>query len=180
MHEVLFYLFAVMTLVPAVLLVASRNTVNGAMLMIASFVGTAALFAMLGAYLLAVLQVMVYVGAVVVLFLFIIMMIGGGKTDGFSRQELRNAILGLAFFVLLAACPLLVVVSGRGGVAPVGELPPPASSASNFGLLLFTKYQLPFEITGFLLLAAMVGVIYITKRAPEAEKSSTEADAASK
>jgi NADH-quinone oxidoreductase subunit J len=178
MHEVLFYLFAALTLVPAILMVTSRNTVNGAMLMIASFVGTATLFAMLSAFLLAVLQILVYVGAVVVLFLFIIMMMGVAKPARLTVADMRKFLIGLSFFVLLAACPLLALMSGRGGAEPAAELPAPAASASNFGLMLFTKYQLPFEITGFLLLAAMVGVIYVSQRTPDAEKPSTEADVA--
>jgi NADH:ubiquinone oxidoreductase subunit 6 (subunit J) len=77
----------------------------------------------------------------------------------------------LAFFVALAACPVLAIVSTRGGVAPGAQDVSAASSAANFGMLLFTKYQLLFELTGFLLLAAMVGVIYISARAPAAETS---------
>ncbi len=163
MHEVLFYLFAAMTLLPAVMLVCSRNTVNAAMLMIVSFVGTAALFAMLQAYLLSVLQIMVYAGAVVVLFLFIIMLLDAGRIKSL-KGRIRQIIVPLAFFVALSILPVLAILSGRGGEAQIGEAVAPASSAEQFGLLLFTKYQLPFELTGFLLLAAMVGVIFISRR----------------
>jgi len=170
MPEVLFYLFAAMTLVPALLMVASRNTVNCAMLMIVSFVGTASLFALLQAFLLTVLQIMVYAGAIVVLFLFIIMLLDVGRVRA-VRGGAGKLVCALVFFVALAACPVLAILSSRGGAAPVGEAVPAASSAANFGMLLFTKYQLPFELTGFLLLAAMVGVIYISRRAPAAEPS---------
>jgi len=174
MHEVLFYLFAAMTLVPALMLVTSRNTVNGAMLMIVSFIGTASLFAMLQAYLLTVLQIMVYAGAVVVLFLFIIMLLDVSRLKSF-KGSIHKMIAPLAFFVALALCPLLAILSGRGGDVPAGEAVSAASSAANFGMLLFTKYQLPFELTGFLLLAAMVGVIFISKRSTPAESSKAAA-----
>jgi NADH-quinone oxidoreductase subunit J len=176
MHDVLFYLFAALTLLPAVVLVASRNTVNAVMMMILSFVGAACLFAMLQAYLLAVLQIMVYVGAVIVLFLFIVMLLGvGGKRS--LRDSLGNTVAGLAFFVLLAGCGLIAIASGNGGMAPGGEVAAPAASASNFGLLLFTKYQLPFELTGFLLLAAMIGVIHISRNSPVEKKTVSEPEA---
>jgi NADH-quinone oxidoreductase subunit J len=168
MHEVLFYLFAALVLVPAILLVASRNTVNGAMLMIVSLVGTASLYAMLQAYLLAVLQIMVYVGAVVVLFVMIVMLIGVGNSK-FLRADIRNIAAAGAFFILLAGCPILAISAGRGGMAPAGEVVAPASSASNIVMLLFTKYQLAFELTGFLLLSALVGVIFISQRTQESK-----------
>ena len=176
MHDVLFYLFAALTLLPAVWLVASRNTVNAVMMMILSFVGAACLFAMLQAYLLAVLQIMVYVGAVIVLFLFIVMLLGvGGKRS--IKASLGNTVAGLAFFILLAGCGLIAIASGNGGMAPGGDPVAPAASAANFGLLLFTKYQLPFELIGFLLLAAMIGVIYISRRQLVQENTATTQEA---
>ncbi|HNX04534.1 MAG TPA: NADH-quinone oxidoreductase subunit J [Opitutales bacterium] len=174
MQELLFLIFAAITVIPAVMLVASRNSVNSAMLMILSFVGTAALFALLEAYLLAVLQIIVYVGAVVVLFLFIAMLVGSGSQK-LARRDFRNIAFALAAFVALSACSLAAIASGRGGQMPVAGAEAPASSASGFGFILFTKYQLPFEITGFLLLAAMVGVIWISRR-QKAPDSPAEAE----
>jgi len=176
MQDALFYIFAALTLIPAILLVCSRNAVNSAMLFIASLLGTATLFAMLGAYLLSVLQVLVYVGTGVILFLFVVMLVGAGKGGKPSQREVRKTIVGLGFLVLLAGCPLSVIFSGLGGAAQAGAEKVPASSAANFGLLLFTKYQLPFEIVGFLLLAAMVGVIYVSRPAQNAAKSTEEAE----
>jgi NADH-quinone oxidoreductase subunit J len=171
MHEVLFYLFAALTVIPALMLIFSRSTVNGAMLMIASFVGTAAMFALLQAYLLAVLQIMVYVGAVVVLFLFIVMLLGANKLT-LKASDFRKIAVGVAFLVALAVLPIVAIISGRGGEVTTGEAVAPASSASSFGYLLFTKYQLPFELTGMLLLAAMIGVVYISRRT-QPEKTAT-------
>jgi NADH-quinone oxidoreductase subunit J len=176
MQEALFYIFAALTIVPALLLICSRNAVNAAMLFIASLFGTATLFAMMGAYLLSVLQVLVYVGTGVILFLFVVMLMGAGKGGKITQTEVRKGIIGLAFLVLLTGCPLSVILSGLGGAAQSGAQPVPASNVTNFGFLLFTKYQLPFEIIGFLLLAAMVGVIYVSKPqdAPKPEKEAAE------
>lgn len=184
MHEALFYLFAVLTLVPALLLVTSRNAVNGAMLMIVSFVGTAALFALLQAYLLAILQVLVYAGAVVVLFLFIIMLLNVERMASPKPRTLGVAASVVALALLVTGV-VAVVWSGRGGPVPTQGVEAPASLAINFGYLLFTKYMLPFQLTGFLLLAAMIGVIFLSKKtkaaavagAPAQRASLTHADA---
>jgi NADH-quinone oxidoreductase subunit J len=132
MLEALFYVFAVLTLVPALLLVTSRNAVNGAMFMIVSFVGTAALFALLQADLLAILQVLVYAGAVVVLFLFIIMLLDVGKMPSHKARLLSLAASVLAV-ALLATGVAAVVWSGRGGPLPQAGAEAPASVAARFG-----------------------------------------------
>jgi NADH-quinone oxidoreductase subunit J len=163
MLEALFYVFAVLTLVPALLLVTSRNAVNGAMFMIVSFVGTAALYGLLQAYLLAILQVLVYAGAVVVLFLFIIMLLDVERP---TARKVRALSLGasVAALCLMVVGVVAVVWSGRGGAAPALGVDAPASVAARFGYELFTRYMLPFQWTGFLLLAAMIGVIFISKK----------------
>ena len=176
MQEAFFYIFAALTLIPAIALVCSRKPVNGAMLFIASLFGTATLFALLGAYLLSVLQILVYVGTGIILFLFIVMLMGAGRGGKPTQGQVRKALVGLGFFVLLAGCPITVILSGLGGNAQAGSETVPAASATNFGLLLFTKYQLPFEIIGFLLLAAMIGVIYISRPVRAPAKSIEEAD----
>jgi NADH-quinone oxidoreductase subunit J len=172
MQDILFYIFAALTILPAVALVFSRKSVNSAMLMILSFIGTAALFALLQAYLLAVLQVVVYVGAVIVLFLFIAMLVGAGSPK-LAKRDFRNMALASGVFVLLSLFGIAAIA--KTGVGTDALPVSPASSAANFGLILFTKYQLAFEITGFLLLAAMVGVIFISKR-PDSGDTTTEAE----
>lgn len=163
MLEALFYLFAALTLVPALLLVTSRNAVNGAMFMIASFVGTAAMFALLQAYLLAILQVLVYAGAVVVLFLFIVMLLNVSEASA-KRPRTFSLAAGIIAFLLLVTGVVAVVTSGRAVELRNDGIAAPASVAANFGFELFTKYMLPFQIAGFLLLAAMIGVIFISKK----------------
>lgn len=175
MIDILFYVFAAITLISALLMVVSPNAVNGAMCMIVAFVSTAALFVLLEAYFLAILQVLVYAGAVMVLFLFIIMLLDVDKeTSHFLKDKLTlgASIAGFALLVILICAAfagaqhlpettLLAVAEN-----PTGESLgiPFTTSAKSFGYSLFTKYMLPFQVTGFLLLAAMIGVIVVSKR----------------
>ena len=178
MLDILFFIFAAITLVFALLVVINPNVVNGAMCMIISFVGTAALFVLLEAYFLAVLQVLVYAGAVMVLFLFIIMLLDADRDTSRLLKDkvtLAGSIAGFALLVVLICAafvgsdhlpePALLPVAEN----PTGEGPgiPFTTSAKSFGYSLFTKYMLPFQVTGFLLLAAMIGVIVVSKKHQE-------------
>lgn len=187
MLDTLFYVFSAITLVSALLMVLSPNAVNGALCMIISFVGTAALFVLLEAYFIAVLQILVYAGAVMVLFLFIIMLLNVEKGEGGGyakdRISLAASIIGFALVVVLVAASF-----GSGehlpepGLVEVAENPIGASggfefstAVKSFGYSLFSKYMLPFQVAGFLLLAGMIGVIVVSKKPPEdteSEKSS--------
>ncbi len=179
MPDLLFYVFSALTLVSAVLMVLSPNAVNGAMCMIVSFVGTAALFVLLEAYFLAILQVLVYAGAVMVLFLFIIMLldVDDGEGDRFVRDKLSVAAAVASFLLLVLLAAGLFGGAGHlpePGLLPVAPEPagseaalPFTTSAKSFGYGLFTKYMLPFQVTGFLLLAAMLGVIVVSKKHKE-------------
>ncbi|NBB80589.1 MAG: hypothetical protein GVY36_14285 [Verrucomicrobia bacterium] len=156
-------------------MVINPNVVNGAMCMIISFVGTAALFVLLEAYFLAVLQVLVYAGAVMVLFLFIIMLLDADRDTSRLLKDkvtLAGSIAGFALLVVL----ICAAFAGADhlpepALLPVAENPtgegsgiPFTTSAKSFGYSLFTKYMLPFQVTGFLLLAAMIGVIVVSKK----------------
>lgn len=180
MLDILFYIFAAITLISALLMVLSPNAVNGAICMIVCFVNTAAMFVLLEAYFLAILQVLVYAGAVMVLFLFIIMLLDVDK-DGSNfwkeKMTLTGSIMG---FALLA---ILIFSTFAGGeylpepaLSAVAENPtgegvgiPFTTSAKSFGYSLFTKYMLPFQVTGFLLLAAMIGVIVVSRKQEDAK-----------
>jgi len=171
MPDPLFVFFAALTLGAAVMLVASRNAVTSAMGMILALVGIAAEFFLLDAYFLGVLQILVYAGAVMVLFLFIIMLLDTDKPA--TRYPWAKAAGGLALFLLLAAGVLaLFLHSGALDRSP-GATPPElaanpgdyATSAKAFGRLLYTKYMLPLQLAGLLLLLALVGVVNLSKDA---------------
>ena len=175
MLDLLFYVFSAVTLIAAVFMVVLPNAVNGAMSMIVSFLGTAALFVLLEAYFLAIIQVLVYAGAVMVLFLFIIMLLDvdkeGGSIEYKHKLTTVASIIGFVLFVMLV-CSLF---SGdhlpEPKLLPVSDSPtefadgiPFTTSSKSIGYSLFTKYMLPFQVTGFLLLSAMIGVIVVSKK----------------
>ncbi|MGK0176770.1 MAG: NADH-quinone oxidoreductase subunit J [Lentimonas sp.] len=180
MLDLLFYIFAAVTLISAVLMVLLPNAVNGAMCMIVSFLGTAGLFVLLEAYFLAIIQVLVYAGAVMVLFLFIIMLLDVEKEGGVI--EYKHKLTTGASVIGFALVTMLVCSLFSGGYLPEPELLPVlenpvefengvpfTTSSKSFGYSLFTKYMLPFQVTGFLLLSAMIGVIVVSKRPKELE-----------
>ena len=161
---ILFYVFAFLTLVFGFLVVAnpfSLNPVTSAMFLVLTMVALAGLFVLLQAFFLAAVQVLVYAGAVMVLFLFVIMLL---DLKAEERQRIRLAALvaglvsagglGFVFFrSLLQATPL-----------PVERSPTLQGGPVELGNLLFTKYLLPFEIVSVLLLVAMVGAVLLSKK----------------
>ena len=156
-------------------MVTSRHPVSAAMYMIISLVSVAALFVLLEAFFLAILQVLVYAGAVMVLFLFIIMLLDVGPEGGkVSRVKMLSGLAGCLSVGILVILLLQFVVIGNGSLEnwklidlsePVnGDSLNFSTSLKNFGYGLFTKYMLPLQVAGFLLLAAMVGVIVLSKK----------------
>lgn len=175
MVEYFYYFFAALTLISALLVVVCRNTVNSALFMILSFLGMAGLFLMLEAFFLAILQVLVYAGAVMVLFLFVIMLLDVEATEK-SRPTWVTLLASLVAFVALAMGALYVFYEPDSAKLFVQQLPevqtmptdaaPMAftTSVRSFGYGLFSKYMLPFQLAGFLLLVAVIGIILISKR----------------
>ncbi len=166
MAEFPFYLFAFLTVLAAAGVVVNRNAVNAALCLLLSFMGMAALFVLLGAYFLAVLQVLVYAGAVAVLFLFVIMLFD--VKGGDPRKPYRKIAAGsglLAFALLIAGVLALAKHGQLAAAAPVTTMP--GGDLKDYGSLLFTKYLLPVEMTGFLLLISMMGVAMLSRKHQE-------------
>ena len=176
----LFYLFAALAIGAGVFMIASRNPVNAAMGMIASLVAVAADYFLLDAPFLGVLQILVQAGAVMVLFLFIIMLLDVDKTarakvtrgKWISGVLILSVLVGAAaWFVLNSGLPEAIPARPSAATAPLpvpsGPLPH-EETARAFGLGLFTKYMLPIQIAGFLLLSAMIGVVSLSKRPKDA------------
>lgn len=167
MQDFFFYLFAAMTLLPALGMIVSRNPVNSAMYLILSLLGVAGFFVGLETYFLAALQILVYAGAVVVLFLFIIMLL---DVDQAKRKVMP--LVTIVASILGGAVLIYGVWSMFTGNEALPELELSAeyagSSVAKFGHSLFGKYMLPFQVAGYLLLVAMIGVIWLSKR-PDGE-----------
>ena len=180
MIDSLFYIFASLMLISALVMVLNKNAVNSAMCMIVALVSTAGLFVLLEAYFLAILQVLVYAGAVMVLFLFIIMLLDVDKEENYEYLKHKFAFIArllgfsLLFFLVFNSfsetylpSTELVQITNEGEAGTIDF----SNTAKSFGQILFTKYMLPFQVIGFLLLVAMIGVIVISKKqTTEAEK----------
>ena len=164
-----FYLFATITIVAAFMVVAARNPVHSVLFLILAFFNSAALFVLVGAEFLAMILVIVYVGAVAVLFLFVVMMLNINFSElraGFLQYLPIGAIVGI---ILLAE---LILVFATGAIdihVPdvVAVAMPAADEVSNtraLGNILYTRYAYLFQGAGFILLIAMVGAIVLTHR----------------
>jgi len=163
MSDLLFHLFALLTVACALGVVFNKNAVASALCFLLSLVGVAGLFVLLDAFLLAVLMVLVYAGAVVALFLFIIMLLdmqGGDRKRSTKSTILSSTIAaGLLVTALVSfASNGLVETADPAAVKVVG------SSLRAYAEQLFTVYLLPVQIVGFLLLIAMLGVIVLSKK----------------
>lgn len=161
-----FYLFAALALFGGIGVVINRNPVTSAFSMILSFLGLAALFILLNAYLVGVLQILVYAGAIMVLFLFIIMLLDVKEEEGKGIL-----VLPLAGAVLVAGgfLTLLGLALSRSGIGDktlptlaTGEAA--ASDVKEIGALLFGTYWFPVQMVGLLLLVATVGVVVLSKK----------------
>ena len=164
MADFLFHLFAFLTVLAAAGVVVNRNAVNAALCLLVSFVGMAALFVLLEAYFLAVLQILVYAGAVVVLFLFVVMLFDVRGGDPRKPYRPIAAASGMAALALLTVGVLSLAKHGQLAAAP---LPAMAGGLKVFGYQLLTTYLLPMEVTGFLLLIAMLGVTVLSRKQAE-------------
>ena len=168
-QAIMFYVFAALTVASGVLVVSSRNPVHSVLFLIVAFFNAAGLFVLIGAEFLAMILVIVYVGAVAVLFLFVVMMLDIDFVQlraGFVRYLPIGALVG---FILLAE---LVLVIGSWVVAPGGSPPAPGLAAGGvpltntraLGNILYTRYLFAFQAAGLILLVAMVGAIVLTLR----------------
>lgn len=166
----IFYMFAAVLIGSGVMVIASRNPVHSVLFLILAFMNAAGLFLLLGAEFLAMALVVVYVGAVAVLFLFVVMMLDINTLElreGFLQYLPTGGVIGLVLLVELVA-----VFSGWEFAPDVEALiqSPAASVASHvtnteaLGSLLYTKYVYLFQISGLILLVAMVGTILLTLR----------------
>lgn len=170
-----FYAFAAVTVAAGVMVISARNPVHSVLFLILAFFNAAGLFVLMGAEFIAMILVIVYVGAVAVLFLFVVMMLD------INFAELRQGFLqylpigGLVGLVLLAE---LVLIFGSWAVAPefgdrVGSPTPLLSETTNthaIGQILYTDYVFLFQAAGLILLVAMVGAIVLTLRSREGVK----------
>ncbi len=162
--DILFYVFAAATLIFGVLVVAnpfSRNPVTSAMFLVLTIISMAGLFVLLHAFFLAAVQVLVYAGAVMVLFLFVIMLLDLKEEDRRKVKKLGlvAGLVSVGAIVAIFLRSLLAANPGKDLAAPTA-----VGDTATLGRMLFTNYLLPFEIVSILLLVAMIGVILLSKK----------------
>ncbi len=163
-QDALFYIFAFLTLMFGFLVIAnpfSRNPVTSAMFLVLTIVSLAGLFVLLHAFFLAAVQVLVYAGAVMVLFLFVIMLL-----DLKAEERRRIKFFGAAGGLISVGAILAIFLKSLAQSVPLpAERSPTLEGGTvQLGQLLFSQYLLPFEIVSVLLLVAMVGVVLLSKK----------------
>jgi NADH-quinone oxidoreductase subunit J len=159
---ILFFALALVAVVSAVGMLLSRNTVYAALLLILNFGSIALLYLILGAPFIALAQVTVYAGAIMVLFLFVIMLLGAERSSFDEPLRWQRPLAIILGAVMLAEAAYILVFKG-GAQPPLPTPPADFANPTDIGMALFNQYMLPFEITSVILLVATVGAIILTK-----------------
>jgi NADH-quinone oxidoreductase subunit J len=166
-QAIAFYFIAACILGFAVLVVSTKDTVHSVLFLVLDFLFVAALYVLLGAEFLAAIQVLVYAGGIVVLYLFVVMLVNLKRPPEAHSDPHRRTMLG---FLLAGAVLIEVVAIAISGfsqpamVAVPGAASPVSGNTAQIGWLLYTSYLIPFEIASMLLLVAMIGAIVLAKR----------------
>jgi NADH-quinone oxidoreductase subunit J len=169
-----FVVAAAIVLAGAIGVVIARNPVHAALMLVMTLFGIAVLFVLQRADFLAAVQVIVYAGAIVVLFLFVIMFLGVDKTESVRAEPLRGQRPLAAGLVALALAGVLILglvshwTTGKNSVA--GPANGPGSNVFKLGHSVFTTYLFPFEVTSALLVIAVVGAVVLARRPPSGDK----------
>jgi NADH-quinone oxidoreductase subunit J len=166
METLLFWLLAVIALIAAASMIIQRNPVHSALFLIITLLCLAGLFLLLSAHFLAVIQIIVYAGAIMVLFLFVIMLLDIRRVEAApSRLKLQKS-LGILLGVIFLLETLLVLRSGaiNDTAAAVPPPPPDFGTAVALGRALLTSYVFPLQLAAVLLFIALIGAIVLSKR----------------
>jgi NADH-quinone oxidoreductase subunit J len=170
--QIIFYAFSAVAIFSGMLVVGSSNPVRGALFLVLTFFSMAGLWLLLHAEFLALILVLVYVGAVMTLFLFVVMMLSVSRL---SMKEGFVQYLPLAIIIVLMVVGLMIMVVGSGhyGLAamPVPAEPADYNNIADLGMLLYTHYAYPFEVAAVMLLTAIVAAISLTHRPGKKHKS---------
>lgn len=160
--------FAFISVVTGIGVVFARNAVYSALLLVANFFCLAAFYVMLNAQFLAAVQITVYAGAIMVLFVFVIMLLSPASEQGVLRRMRRQGLIAIPLALVFMAQVVFVLVAGTmspaQGPYSLEKINEAGGSVQAVGRLLFTDYLLPFEVTSLLLVIALVGAIMLGKR----------------
>ncbi len=160
---ILFIILAIVAVVSALGMLLSKSAIYSALNLILNFCTVAVIYLVLGAPFIALAQITVYAGAIMVLFLFVIMLLGAERLNVGETLPWQQP-LAIISGIILAALAVYTIFFRPGTFPESGALPPGFGSPEFIGLKLFNEYLLPFEVVSILLLVAMVGVIVLTRR----------------
>ena len=174
-----FYLFSALLLASALMVISARNPVHSVLFLILAFVNAAGLFLLLGAEFLAMILIVVYVGAVAVLFLFVVMMLDvdfAALKQGFLQYLPIGVMVGLVVAVELILVVATWAVAPSSIASPAAPITPGLSNTAALGQVLYTKYIYFFQASALVLLTAMIGSIVLTLRhKPDVKRQSIAA-----
>ncbi|RPG05273.1 MAG: NADH-quinone oxidoreductase subunit J [Pelagibacteraceae bacterium TMED267] len=170
-HTIFFYTFALIAVVSAIMVTASKNTVHSVFFLILDFISVSCLFIMIGAEFLGMIMLIVYVGAVAVLFLFVVMMLNVAQQKNqwfISKESSKHIPIGMIISVVIFF-ELIIVIGGWKYKPDLFDINNSLNSLSqsnthSIGLVLYTDYIHVFQISGMILLVAMIGAIVLTFR----------------
>ncbi|MCC5858165.1 MAG: NADH-quinone oxidoreductase subunit J [Ectothiorhodospiraceae bacterium] len=170
MEQLIFYVFALVLLFSATMVITVRNPVHAALFLVLAFFNSAVLWVMAGAEFLGIVLVLVYVGAVMVLFLFVVMMLDLNLSQ-LREGFMKHFYIGVPFAVVMAVQMLLVVGSGLFAPETLPEarmpIPEDVGNTALLGSVLYTVYVYPFELAAVILLVAIIAAIMLTLRRRE-------------
>lgn len=164
MDVVLFAITATIAVIGALAMLFARNAVHSALFLLLNFAAVAVLFLLLQAPFLFTIQLTVYAGAIMVLFLFVVMLLGAEKVEDAPDRLPWQRPIAIAATVLLALLGGVLLLGRNAEPPPGGDALLTFGDPASLGRLLFTTYLLPFQITGFILLIAVVGVVVLNQR----------------
>ena len=163
MMTLLFYSVACLTIISALFVVLNRNPVYSAVMLVLCFFSIATLYLLLEAYFVAVLEIIIYAGAIMVLFLFVIMLLDLGREAALPKLKILDKALSL-FLVVIIFLGILTITMWAGGDLHQTLSPSSVGDITAVGEALFTDFLLPFEVASLLLLVALIGTVYLAKR----------------
>ena len=165
-----FYVFAIITVASGLMVISSRNPVHSVLFLILAFVNASGLFMLMGAEFLAMILVVVYVGAVAVLFLFVVMMLDINFTElreGFLQYLPIGAVIGIILLIELLLVFSAWIIAPDAHTLAMAPTPAGVTNTHALGRILYTQYIYLFQIAGLVLLVAMIGAIVLTHRSRE-------------
>ena len=178
-HAIFFYIFSIIAIISAIMVTVSKNTVHSVFFLILDFISISCLFIMIGAEFLGMIMLIVYVGAVAVLFLFVVMMLNVAqqKNQWFNSESTSSAHIPVGLIISTVIFFELIIVVGGWKYKPELSVPNTTlvsdkiSNTHSLGQVLYTDYIHIFQISGMILLIAMIGAIVLTFRQREGVKT---------